>query len=350
MHTVLKLKENTMIEIDGSYGEGGGQILRSSLSLAALTGKSVRFSKIRAKRRKPGLMRQHLTCAKAVSEITKGILESAELNSQELIFTPGKITGGDYHFTVGSAGSTLLVAQTILPILLHAEQSSHVVIDGGTHAAGAPVFEYFKQVFLKNLAEMGANIEATIERVGFYPAGGGRIVLDITPIKEWKHLEIMEKGSFKKGRIVAASHGISSKIRDDELLICRNKLAGSDMFDYQSLEFDSPGSGNVMFAEVEYENMRELFSACGSFDVSRKNVAERVAKMVNDYQSSDVPVWRFLADQLLLPMAIGNGGRFLTVAPSEHTLTNIEVIRKFMTLEIKLENKRENQYIIEVKK
>ena len=145
----------SMIEIDGSYGEGGGQILRTSLSLAAVTGKAVHFTKIRANRRKPGLMRQHRICALAAAEITGGKLTDAELNSQEMTFEPGSIRGGEYHFTTGSAGSTMLIAQTVVPILLHASEPSRVFLEGGTHTPGAPVFDFFDRVYLPCLRRMG---------------------------------------------------------------------------------------------------------------------------------------------------------------------------------------------------
>ena len=179
-----------MIEIDGSCGEGGGQILRSSLSLSALTGREVRVTNIRAKRRKPGLMRQHLTCVKAVAEISGGSTCGAEISSQELVFSPGKLRAGDYRFAVGSAGSAVLIAQTVLPLLLHAEAASRVVIEGGTHAANAPVFDYFERVYLPCLRRMGAEVTAVLDRVGFYPAGGGKIELSVIPVREWKPLVI----------------------------------------------------------------------------------------------------------------------------------------------------------------
>ena len=173
-----------MIEIDGSCGEGGGQILRSSLSLSALTGREMRVTNIRAKRRKPGLMRQHLTCVKAVAEISGGSTCGAEISSQELVFSPGKLRAGDYRFAVGSAGSAVLIAQTVLPLLLHAEAASRVVIEGGTHAANAPVFDYFERVYLPCLRRMGAEVTAVLDRVGFYPAGGGKIELSVIPVRE----------------------------------------------------------------------------------------------------------------------------------------------------------------------
>ena len=339
-----------MIEIDGSFGEGGGQILRTSLSLAALTGKSVHVVRIRSRRRKPGLMRQHLACVKAVMEISGGAAEGDELNSQELVFEPGKLRSGNYRFVVGSAGSAVLIAQTVLPCLLCAEGKSTVVIEGGTHAANAPVAEFFERVYLPCLRRMGAEISCTLDRVGFYPAGGGAMTLEISPLKCWRHLELMDTGTLRKARLVALSHGIDPKIGENELLFCRAELKDDVPFTSESRMVDSSGPGNVMFAELEFEHITELFSVCGDFDISRREVGMRVARMVRCYRALRVPVWRFLADQLLLPMALGAGGRFLTASPSRHTETNLAVIGKFLDAEIKLENRGRGQYCIEVKK
>lgn len=338
-----------MIEIDGSFGEGGGQILRSSLSLAALSGKEVHFRNIRARRRKPGLMRQHLACARAVAEISGGTLSGAELNSQELTFTPGTIRAGNYRFVVGSAGSTILIAQTVLPCLLRADGSSTVVIEGGTHAANAPIFEFFDRVYLSCLRRMGATVSATQETVGFYPAGGGRIRLEIEPVRRWERFELLESGPLRSARLTALSSGIAPAIRDDEVRFCIERLNSSDGFTAETQEVPSPGPGNVMFAELRMEKITELFSVCGDVGISRRAVGERVADMVNHYRHMQIPVWRFLADQLLLPMAIGAGGAFGTVSPSRHTQTNIAVIEKFLEVKISVEKRMNGYYLIEVK-
>ena len=339
-----------MIEIDGSHGEGGGQILRTSLSLAALNGETVRFSQIRANRRKPGLMRQHLACARAVAEITGGALSGAELNSQNMIFEPGKIRAGSYCFVVGSAGSAILIAQTVLPCLLHADGASRVRIEGGTHAANAPIYDFFERVCLPCLRRMGANVSARLESTGFYPAGGGAVILEIQPVKSWRRLEITERGALKNASLTALSHGIDSQIGVDEIRFCESQLGGDMSFKSRALDVDSPGPGNVLFAELEYENITELFSVCGEFDISRKEVGDRVVGMVWNYLRSGVPVWLFLADQLLLPMSAGAGGKYFTATLTRHTSTNIDVIKKFMDVEIVLENHENGKTIIEVRK
>lgn len=338
-----------MIEIDGTFGEGGGQILRTSLALAALTGQSVHITRIRGGRRKPGLMRQHLTCVKAAAEITGGVLTGAELNSQELTFTPGKIRSGAYRFAVGSAGSTLLIAQTVIPVLLHGDGVSHVAIEGGTHCEKAPLWEFFRDVYLAALRKMGAEVAAELESVGFYPAGGGRIVLDIAPVKRWKPFVCMERGRLLESALTAMGSGIDEKILEDEIRLCRKQLPGVD-FRTKRLNADSPGPGNALFARLDSENITELFGVCGSFGVSRSQVSERVAGMVKKYLSTPAPVGRYLADQLLLPMALGAGGRFLTLPVSQHTTTNSEVIRRFLDVGIGIANNENGTFTIEVKK
>lgn len=338
-----------MIEIDGSRGEGGGQVLRTSLSLAALTGKRLHLKNIRARRPKPGLMRQHLACVKAVAELSGGAADGAELHSGELVFEPGKIRAGNYRFVVGSAGSALLIAQTVLPCLLHAEADSTVVIEGGTHAAHAPIYEFFERVYLRCLRRMGAEVSCVLNRTGFFPAGGGAITLGIHPMQKWNHLELMETGTLRTARLTALSHGIEPEIGEDEVRLCHAKLGSPDDFAREARMVDSPGPGNVLFAELEFEHITELFSVCGDIGLSRGKVAERVAGTVRKYRALQVPVWRFLADQLLLPMALGAGGKYLTAPPSGHTLTNREVIGKFLDVEIVFENKENGQYCIEVK-
>ena len=161
------------IIIDGSEGEGGGQVLRTSLSLSAITGKPVRIENVRGRRKKSGLFRQHLTAFKAAAEICDARMEGAELGSSEIAFYPGEIKGGEYDFAIGSAGATNLVAQTVLPILSHADEPSKVTISGGTHNQWAPTFDFLDQAFLPQFRKMGGRASADLNAHVFYPAGGG---------------------------------------------------------------------------------------------------------------------------------------------------------------------------------
>ena len=172
-----------MIEIDGSVGEGGGQIIRTALSLSAITKKPFKIFNIRANRPKPGLQPQHLMATKAVRNICRGKLNGAELESTELSFEPGPIIGGKYDFDIGTAGSTILLAQTIIPILNFAEKESEITIHGGTHVTHSPSYDYFERVFVPAIRALGIELECQMKKVGYYPKGGGEIQFQIKPSK-----------------------------------------------------------------------------------------------------------------------------------------------------------------------
>ncbi len=309
-----------MLEIDGSQGEGGGQIFRTALSCGAMSGQPVRITRIRANRDKPGLKRQHLTGARAVAEICGGKLSGDELHSSELILEPGEIRGGDYHFAVGSAGSVVLVAQTVIPVLFKAATPSTVVIEGGTHVQGAPVFEFFNDVYLPQIRKMGCDVTATLERCGFFPAGGGRIRLDITPLRDAKPYAMLDAGALKGVEVVAIFSGIGAAIAKAEVEIIASHLEALNPVT-KIREVNAACAGNAVYARFDYEHITEVFSAIGSLHVSRKEVAKSVVKRVRDYQK---------ADQLLLPMLrLGDYGTFATCPWSLHATTNLKVISKF---------------------
>ncbi len=337
-----------MIEIDGSYGEGGGQILRTSLSLAALTGRKVRIYNIRSGRRKPGLMRQHLTALNAIAAICGAGVCGDKVGSMEITLEPGKIRGGDYRFSVGTAGSTILIAQTILPVLLFAGEKSTVRLEGGTHADMAPIYEYFAEVFLPLLRRMGAEAECALDGCGFYPAGGGAVVLKITPCGEWKHLELMERGEALAHEIVSVSANIPEKIGEAEISQISWILKLPEAKTINRME-DSPGPGNVVYVKLSYANICEMVSICGEKNKARQTVAKQVAKGADEYLAGTAPVGPYLADQLLLPLALGAGGRYETFFISQHTATNIEVIKKFLDVSISVTpGTQSGQHIIEV--
>ena len=321
-----------MITIDGSQGEGGGQILRTAVSCGGMLGEAVRIKNIRANRSKPGLKRQHLTAVRAVAEICGAKLEGAELNSSELVFEPGAPRGGNYHFAIGSAGSVTLVAQTIIPVLLMAPEASNVVIEGGTHVQGAPIFEFFDEVYLPQLRRMGCDVSATLERHGFFPAGGGRIRLAIKPLKTPSTpISLKDAGNLRSVEIVALYSVVDRRIPQAEAELIASKL--EDFHPSISVrEVDAICPGNAVYAKLAYDNITEIFSAIGAVDVSRKAVAEKVVKRVKDYLKVGQPVGQLLADQLLLPIlrfGKSGAGAFRTCAPSQHFKTNLDVLRAF---------------------
>lgn len=315
-------------------GEGGGQVLRTSLALSAVTGKAFRVTHIRANRNQPGLRNQHCTAVMAAARVCGAVVEGAQVGSRALVFRPGMISGGAYEFDVGTAGSTTLVAQTLLPILLSTDSKSDVTIIGGTHNGMAPPFEFLDRVFVAALREMGANITATLRRHGFYPKGGGSIALSIEPMRQWKRFERAERGPLVHRRGVALVSKLDRRIGERELQVLQSQLKLTNNETRLDWILGSPGPGNTVYVDLEYEHARELISEVGQRGVRAEEVAQRVCNEVERFQASGAGVGEHLADQLLLPMALGAGGTFQTMKPSLHTRTNLEVIQLFLDVDI----------------
>jgi len=315
-------------EIDGSKGEGGGQILRTSLALSLATGTPIRVKNIRAGREKPGLLRQHLTAVKAAAEVGGAEVEGAAMGSMEITFKPKAVRSGDYHFAVGTAGSAGLVLQTVLLPLCLAKEPSTLVLEGGTHNPAAPPFDFLARAYLPLLAKMGFRVEAQIERYGFFPAGGGRFTVRIQPAVELRPLELLERGEVRvrRGRILKSRlpDRIAERERD---VILKGTGWPPDSVVIESVE--SPGPGNAVLIEVECDALTEVFSYFGEFGVRAEAIADHVIKEYRPWLASAVPVDRHLADQLLLPMALARGGSFYTMPLSSHSTTNMTSLRDF---------------------
>ncbi|MEM9695500.1 MAG: RNA 3'-terminal phosphate cyclase, partial [Myxococcota bacterium] len=313
------------IEVDGSLGEGGGQILRTSLSLAALFGRPLRLDQIRAGRSKPGLLRQHLTAVRAIAEITRAEVKGAELRSQALRLRPGPIRGGDYHFAVGSAGSAMLVLQTVLwPLMLGADGASRVVVEGGTHNQKAPPFDFVDEVFLAGLRRGGASVSLTLERHGFFPAGGGRVVAEIEP-SSLEPLHRMKAGSDFRVEAEVLYASISDKIAKRELSTLRRRL-DLDRRAGRMRRVPSPGPGNVVMVRIRRGEAVEIISSFGARGRSAEDVAEQACADAEAFIASGAPVGEHLADQWVIPLALF-GGAIRTKTPlSLHTRTNLELV------------------------
>lgn len=319
-----------MIQILGDAG--GGQLLRSALSLSLVTGQRFRMTNIRGKRPKPGLMRQHLTCVKAAAEVSDAAVDGAEIGSTELVFAPGKIRAGAYGFAIGSGGSTTLVLQTLLPALLHANATSTLRIEGGTHNPMAPPFEFIELCFLPALRAMGAKVSVALERHGFMQAGGGVLTAEIVPVKKWKMLTLLERGELVEtfGRVIHAH--LHRDIAEREIAAAANVLEWPAEQLTVRYANDSTGPGNAILLGAQFANVCEISSGIAQMGKSAEAVALGAAKGLRSYLAGAAPVGVHLADQLLLPMALAGSGVFRTMAISDHTRTNIALIEQFLPI------------------
>lgn len=320
-----------MITIDGSHGEGGGQILRSSLALSIATGKPFRIQNIRANRKRPGLLRQHLTAVQAAKAISGANVQGDELGSRELTFEPGPIQPGEHAFSIGSAGSATLVLQTVLLPLAQAAEPSEIVVEGGTRNPLAPPFDFLEKSYLPLLARMGVRVEATLERMGFVPAGGGRVRVRVHP-GTLGRLELEDPGRLLRRRAVATVASLPTHISQRELDVLRDRL-GLHKGEEVERVIEGQGPGNVAHVELHYEHVTLVLTSFGERGLLAEKVAQRLANEVRRVIRAKVAADEHLADQLLLPMALGGGGRFTTLEPTPHARTHADIIRTFLERE-----------------
>ena len=335
--------------IDGSQGEGGGQILRSTLALSMCTGTPVRIENIRAGRRKTGLLRQHLACVRASKEITNAKVIGDELGSSIVEFRPGVIKAATYDFAIGSAGSTSLLFQTVLPALLMADAESVVSFSGGTHNDLAPSFDFIKHCFIPALASINLDIKAELNAYGFMPNGGGKWTATIQPIKGMTALDMMSIGKIQSRQAVVTQSGVSRSVAERELGRIKKKLQWADG-DLRINQVDSIGPGNVVSLRVSDGHINEVIDVVGAKQLTAERVAGRAIASMKRYLKSGAAVGEYLCDQLLLPLALGNGGRFTTVEPSLHTKTNIDVIKEFIDCDIDINEVSDDLFEINIRK
>ncbi|MBE3028539.1 RNA 3'-terminal phosphate cyclase [Janthinobacterium sp. GW458P] len=326
-----------MIEIDGAQGEGGGQILRSALSLSMITGQPFRLSNIRAGRDKPGLLRQHLLAVQAAAAICGARTTPVALRASSLEFVPGPIRGGDYRFAIGSAGSCTLVLQTLLPALLHADGPSTVRISGGTHNAMAPPVHFLQRAYGRILEQMGADVDIAQQRYGFHPAGGGEVIATVQPCQRLLPIVLLQRGERKAGYAESVVAGVHVNVAQREL----ERVAQGMGWSGKQLRIvglpAEQGPGNVLLLTLEHEYVTEVFTSFGEKSLLAESVAKRLLNEVRAYLKTDAAVGEHLADQLLLPMALAGGGAFSCSKVSQHALTNADVISRFLPVRITFE-------------
>ncbi len=337
-----------MLTIDGSFGEGGGQILRTAVALSLVTARPFRIEHIRAGRKNPGLLRQHLTAVNAATEISGAEVDGAAIGSRELTFAPGSVVAGNYAFAVGTAGSTTLVLQTVLPALLVAGGKSKLILEGGTHNPFAPPFDFLQKAFLPLVNQMGPRVTAELERPGFYPAGGGRISVTVEPTAGLNRLDLLSRGEVKARRVKAVVANLPLSIAEREIKVIARKMSWpTESMKSESIE-RSPGPGNVVTIEIECERVTEVFTGFGERGLRSEAVAEKAVQQVRRYVGAEVAVGEYLADQLLILMAMAGGGSFTTLPLSRHATTNIAVIGKFLEIVIECSQVGDRVWKVEI--
>jgi RNA 3'-terminal phosphate cyclase (ATP) len=325
-----------MIEIDGSQGEGGGQILRSALALSLITKKPFRISNIRGKRPKPGLMRQHLACidaAKIISNSNAATIsqEALQIGSSSLQFLPGDALAGEYEFSIGSAGSCMLVFQTVLWPLLLVAAKSQLRLRGGTHNPMAPSATCLQHTLPQVLSQCGGQIDIEVHRHGFYPRGGGDVVVELHGVESLRPMSFVERGEVIETQFQCLHAAISPSVAKRELAKVAELCSVSSELDLKNITLrGNEGPGNALLAIAKYSSVTEVFSEYGEQGVSAERVAEKLVAKLRKYQSSNAPIGPHLADQLLLPMALAGDGMFLCTEITQHTKTNAEIIQRFL--------------------
>jgi RNA 3'-terminal phosphate cyclase (ATP) len=295
-------------------------------------------------------MRQHLMAVRAAAEVCAAEVDGASLGSSGLTFRPQAIRPGEYSFNIGSAGSTTLVLQTILPALMTANGPSHVTLQGGTHNSLAPPFDFLRRAFLPLVHRMGPEIDATLVRAGFYPVGGGEMTVRVKPADKLRGFDLLEAGELRVRRVQAIVSRLPSHIGQRE---CQTITAASgwpeSCFEVTQVP-DGRGPGNVVMIELVQENLTELFTGFGAKGVRAEEVAQQAWDEAREYLAAGVPVGPHLADQLLLPLAYsahqGDGGSFLTMALTGHSVTQIDILREFLDIDIRIEERAEQEVVI----
>jgi len=333
-----------MIEIDGSYGEGGGQILRTALACSAILKKPFRITRIRAGRKNPGLQPQHLKSIEAMAKISNGRAEGDQIGSKTVAFFPGEVVPGSYEFDIGTAGSVTLLLQTLLLPLSLCQSESRLILKGGTHVEWSPPYHYLAEVLLPTLAKMGIHIEAALERWGWYPKGGGRVTLKIHPGGSLPPLRLEERGPLKELYGISAVSNLPSHVAERQRDHARRRIE-----DELNLEarievlsnIPAADQGSFLFIVADSEGSRSGFSSLGKKGKRAERVADEVVEALKEYLESHACLDPHLADQMVPFMAFASGPSSLTTTRmTEHLLTNLWVIQHFMEISLSLSGEK----------
>ncbi|MEZ6139888.1 MAG: RNA 3'-terminal phosphate cyclase [Zavarzinella sp.] len=330
---------DNLLEIDGSTGEGGGQILRTSLCLSLMNNQPIRLFNIRANRKpKPGLQAQHLQCVKAAQRIGCAHVVGAELGSQEIVFTPGVVQSGDFHFRIGTAGSVALVLHTIyLPLCLKADGPSTITIEGGTHVRAAPTFPFLEKTWQGHLQSMGLKIVTNLLQTGFYPRGGGKIAVQIDPVAEIHPRNSHQVPKIEAITIDSVVAGLESHIQERMLRKARQLLRGEELHIHEELTKISGGPGAYL-AIVTETSPPIAFVGLGELRKSAEQVGADAVKELLHFRQSHQQIDPHSADQIMLPLCFATGPSKFTVSEiTQHLLTQAWTIQQFKVATILIE-------------
>jgi len=317
-----------MVEIDGTQGEGGGQIVRTALGLSLLTQRPVRITKIRARRSTPGLRPQHVAAVRAATALGQAEVDAVEVGTSSFTFAPTTVATEHYSFDVGTAGSAVLVLQTVLPALLTARAPTTLTVTGGTHVKWAPPYDFFASAFCPLVQRMGPVLRARLDRPGFYPQGGGRCTLRMEPRSALDPLDVTERSPLRRARARALVANLPRHIGERELATLADGLP-IDLDETRIETPAAPGAGNALLLLLDYAHGTTVVSGIGEKGTPAEDVARGVVDEARRYLTADAPVGPHLADQLLIPLAMG-GGQFRTSTLTAHTHTNAAVIERFL--------------------
>ncbi|MCX6767594.1 MAG: RNA 3'-terminal phosphate cyclase [Candidatus Micrarchaeota archaeon] len=330
-----------MIEINGSYLEGGGQIIRTSLSLSALSGKPFHITGIRAGRAKPGLQPQHKACVEAVGKACGAAFQGAEIGSIELVFEPGEISGGSYRFDIGTAGSTTLLLQSLLPLLVFAPAVTRVELIGGTENPMAPSALYLQNVFIPMVRRMGLVEKISLEKWGWYPKGGGVLAAEVEPARELKALDLVSRGALEQITGSSVVSNLPMHIADRQKAAALKKLAEAGLeAKVGVVDAPSAGQGTELFLCAKYANSSAGFSSLGERGKPAEKVGGEAAQELVKFNAGGAAAEEHLADQILLYLALARGESRLGVSRvSRHLLTNAWVVQKFLDARITVDGR-----------
>ena len=329
-----------MIEIDGAHGEGGGQILRTSLTLSALTKAPLHIHHIRANRSKPGLRPQHLAAVKAIAKLTDAEFTGAHLNSSEVTLVPASLRPGRYRFDIPTAGSLTLLFQTIFLPLSFAGGTSEIILTGGTHVSWSPLFHYLTDQWLSVMHTLGFRGALTLRKAGFYPPGGGEVRAKILPGQGLQPFSCLERGALSRVRGLSGVANLKDEIakRQKHQALKRLYSVCQDT-KIQTLQMPSPAKGTFILLTAEFVNGGSAcYSALGAPGKPAEVVADEAVDRLLAFLETDGCVDQYLADQLLLPLSLIDGrSSFRTNLVTQHLLTNAHVIRQFLPVDIRID-------------